>query len=400
MKIYSKYLKRLSQLAAVTLVLISAVNWGIDPYMVHKNSPKILGLNLQKPVLSRNARLYLASDIINHPFEVLVLGASTAEGLPTQHPYYASPEVYRLGIGGANSYELLRYYQHAFANNDIKHVIVVLNFYSFNAYRPPTADFREDILDVDVNGQTNPMAPLRRLSNVFSIDTFRDSIKTVLAQEHERPKLNKDKKLYLQDNRSQELYTVFNNIDRHQLGNVLLAQPRRKFSLGPIDSTPSPFGYFRMLAKHAKENNIKLDVIISPSHARSLGIINVAGLWSTFETWKRDLTDLSALYKNMNLWDFSGFHEYALSVVPGPGDTSKMTWYRDQIHFSNALGKKVLNRMAGQEEPFGLLLTQDNLESHLQHQRVGLTNWKSSFKRDSNDIDRIARAQGIQLENK
>ncbi|MCR4378626.1 MAG: hypothetical protein NUV50_11115 [Rhodospirillales bacterium] len=368
--------------------------------MVHKNSPKIMGLNIQKPVLSRNARLYLASDVINHAFEVLVLGASTAEGLPTQHPYYASSEVYRLAIGGANSYELLRYYQHAFANNNIKYVVAVLNFYSFNAYRTPTTDFREDILDVDIHGQPNPMAPLRRLSNVVSIDTFRDAIKTVVAQEDGRPSVNRDTKLFQREDNSQELYTVFNNIDRHQLDRVLLPQPNRKFSLDQVEGAPSPFDYFRMLAKHAEEHGIKLDVIISPSHARSLGIINAAGLWPTFEAWKRDLTDLSTQHKNMNVWDFSGFHEYALSDVPGPGDPSRMTWYRDQIHFSDALGKKVLNRMAGQKEPFGLLLTQDNLEPHLQRQRVGLANWKAAFKRDSDDIDRIARKQGIHLENK
>ena len=399
MKIYPQYLIRTALLAIALLGCIAAVNWFIDPYMVHENSPKIPGLNAQKTLLSRNARLYLASDITNHSFEVLVLGASTAEGLPTEHPYYISPKVYRLAIGGANSYELLRYYQHASANNDIKHVVLVLNFYSFNAFRPATADFRETILDVEANGAPNLFAPLVRLSNVFSMDTFTDAVATVVAQPPVRPTDNTDtdtdtdtdKKLFQGRNEGQELYQVFNNIDRHQLDRVLLPQPHRRYALDREDGTPSPLEHLRVLAAHAHEHGVKLDIIISPSHARSLGIINAAGLWPTFEDWKRALTDLSTSYRNLNVWDFSGFHEYSLSVVPGPGDLSKMTWYRDQIHFSDALGTKILDRIAGQPGSFGLLLTDDNLNRHLKEQRNDLVKWKNTFKRDSNDIDDIAR---------
>ncbi|MGK7936871.1 MAG: hypothetical protein AB4206_13905 [Xenococcaceae cyanobacterium] len=41
-----------------------------------------------------------------------------------------------------------------------------------------------------------------------------------------------------------------------------------------------------------EQHNIEVKVFISPSHATQYEAINVAGLWSTFEQWKREVINI------------------------------------------------------------------------------------------------------------
>ncbi|MCW8914477.1 MAG: hypothetical protein OQK24_01340 [Magnetovibrio sp.] len=395
MSIYKNYLKRLGIISFVLMAIVVATNWFIDPYHVYASSPRIHGINFHKFALGNNIRLHLASDILKEKFDVLVLGASTAEGLPTSHPYYKSDSVYRLAIAGSNSYEMLRYFQHAEANNDIKHILILADFFSFNAYRRPTVDFREDILDITSEGNFNPTAQFKRVSNTFSIDTFIDSIETITTQPPGRVGVPANKIGLDSMKTNTPLFDKMHNIDRYHIERGYLPPPHKKFSFDQIDARPSPISNLEKIIKIAKAKGIRVDLVISPSHARALGVINVVGIWDQFENWKRILTLMASENDHFTAWDFSGFHPYALDPVPAPGEQSRMIWYRDQIHFREPIGQKILDRMDGGNEGFGVMLKQDMLDEHLKKIQIGLLEWKKKFPRDANDIETIAKKSGL-----
>lgn len=382
-------------MSSALLTFAVGTNWLIDPYKIYPTSPAIQGLNVDKYAVGRNIRLYLASDILNKRFDVLVLGASTAEGFPLLHPYYQSDDVYRLAIAGANSYEMQRYFQHALTTNTLKRVIILGDFYSFNAYRLPTSDFREDILNVTVTGEPNPLAAWERLANIFSIDTLLDSIHTISSQRAQSD-INSTGKIIVDSIKShtpqrEKMY----NIDRYHLERGYLPPPYKAFSFSRADGQPSSLDHIRTIVRMAREQGAKVDFIISPSHARALGVIHAAGIWPIYEQWKRALTQMAVEHGNMVVWDFSGFHQYALDRVPDPGERSEMKWYRDQIHFRESIGVKILDRLNGSPTDFGARLSPDILEEHLRSIRQGYENWKKAFPLDASEIDSIAQTAGI-----
>ena len=87
------------------------------------------------------------------------------------------------------------------------------------------------------------------------------------------------------------------------------------------------------------------------------------------------VADISAVYgpdwTGVALWDFSGYHRYAIEPVPQQPGVA-MQWYLDASHFSQALGTRMLDVMFAAptaEQQFGVLLRPETIEATLQQQR-------------------------------
>ncbi|GFZ91240.1 hypothetical protein [Okeania sp. KiyG1] len=72
-----------------------------------------------------------------------------------------------------------------------------------------------------------------------------------------------------------------------------------------------------------QENNIKLILFISPSHATQWEAIRATGEWSTFEEWKREVVKITPVF------DFSGYN--TITTEPIHND---MENYRDNSHYT------------------------------------------------------------------
>jgi hypothetical protein len=103
------------------------------------------------------------------------------------------------------------------------------------------------------------------------------------------------------------------------------------------------------------------------------------------------------------LWDFSGFTELTTEPFPPLGDKeTKMRWYWESSHYKKELGDLVLDRMFDYKHPdrevpkdFGVLLTPENIESHLAWIREGRERWAKQFPEDVREIAELARKAGI-----
>jgi hypothetical protein len=143
----------------------------------------------------------------------------------------------------------------------------------------------------------------------------------------------------------------------------------------------------------AKEHHIDVKFFISPVHVRLQEMIQAANLWSSQEEMKRKLlAEMVAVYgsdlQGVALWDFSGYHSYAQEMVPQqPG--IPMQWYLDSSHFSQALGRKMLDVMfaaPAAESSFGVQLLPDNIDEVLQQQRGQQVAWQTGHAGLSQDL--------------
>ncbi|NEQ87322.1 MAG: hypothetical protein F6K26_47080, partial [Moorea sp. SIO2I5] len=97
--------------------------------------------------------------------------------------------------------------------------------------------------------------------------------------------------------------------------------------------------------------------------------LRVSGLWPELEKWKSRLVEITAV------WDFSGYNSITTEAI---GEGMKNYW--DSSHYREEVGDLILNRLFSYQsqtvpEDFGVLITPENVESHLGKIRNERESW-------------------------
>ncbi|NEQ62463.1 MAG: hypothetical protein F6K53_35770, partial [Moorea sp. SIO4A1] len=97
--------------------------------------------------------------------------------------------------------------------------------------------------------------------------------------------------------------------------------------------------------------------------------LRVTRLWPVFEEWKRRLVEITPV------WDFSGYNSITTEAI-----SEEMKNYWDSSHYREEVGDLILNRLFSYQahtvpEDFGVLITPDNVESHLGKVRNERESW-------------------------
>ncbi|MBT3360328.1 MAG: hypothetical protein HN403_11960 [Rhodospirillales bacterium] len=389
---FKKYLRSLG-LIVVTLLGVNAMfNWFIDPYGIY-DSPRIEGFNANKS--QRHEYLQRALSIYDGEAEAVIIGTSRSlAGLDAEHPLLTPLKAENLSIGGSSAYEEMRYYQNALAFLPLKKAVLAMDFYSFNAYRNSLPAFDERVLKIKPGGGRNLAASLQIIGTALSIDTTFNSFYTI--QRQGMTKLN-----------AESIKEKFLWSERHMMNKVYFSQPHFRNATisqdGKIDTT----SYFRQMIRMSFDHGVDVSVVLSPAHARQQAVISELGLWENYEQWKRALvriiseeTKKTESEARVQFFDFSGFNEFTTEPVPPSGSNGgspKMRWYIDSSHYNRALGNKILDRVIGPKtderataKPFGVLLTEDNIDAHLGDIRARKKRWYAAHPEDVMEIRAIA----------
>ncbi len=348
--------------ALFPLLAVGLFNIVIDPYGVF-NSPKFASINQTKPEQQKHSRLYKAMDIIRIKPTIILLGSSRVEtGLDIEHPAFKDKKVtYNLGLEAANTYELRQYFNHALVQQPkLEQLIVGIDFFMFNEHLKNRVDFSEERLK-------NKIPTQDILNTSLSLDAFVSSKNTLLINlTHQSP------------NR------VSKKIDRFKfwLGGFLRNEELYK----NYSFSPERLNHIRTIIDICRKNNIDVKVFISPIHATQHEAIRVAGLWSIFEQWKRELV------KIVPIWDFSGYNSVTTEPI-----SDDMRNYIDSSHYSRQTGNLVLDRILSYQQEsvpsdFGILITPENIESHLAKIRADREVWAR------NNPDEVKLVQDIKHE--
>lgn len=336
------------------LLIVGFSNIIVDPYGFF-NSPKISFLNKNKPELEKNLMLAKATEAKFINAKTIILGSSRVmSGLDISHPILGDKEVvYNLGLPGTNLYQVLKYFKYTLTyQNHVEKVILGLDFFMFNDNLQNLDTFNEARLNGDFSIED-------LMDNSLSISTLKASISTILANiKHQKSSI------------SQESTT---KKFRRWLTNFLSFEGFYK----TYDLSEDRLENFQAIIDLCQKNNLDLEVFISPIHATQYEAITISGIWSTFEQWKREIVKITPV------WDFATYNSITTEAI-----SDNMISYIDSSHYSQHTGNLILNRILSYKletvpQDFGVLVTPENIESHLEEISENRELWQKEHPEES-----------------
>ena len=357
---YHKFNFFLSISTLMPLGLVAVINLVIDPYL-YFYSQTYKNINQFKPEREKHLMLSKAAEIKHIETKIIFLGSSRVmSGLNTKHSSLKYPDfTYNLGLPGVNMYQIMHYFEHALANQpQIEQVILGLDFFMFNENLENLENFDEARLG-------NKIVVEDIVDNLLSIDTLKASITTFKAN------LNNENKSDSKETKKSRFKRWLTNFLSYEgfYGEYDLSQAKLKNLQAIVDK--------------CKQHNIELIVFISPTHATQYEAIIVSGLWQTFEQWKREVIKITPV------WDFSGYNSITTESI-----SDRMDNYIDNSHYSLRVGDLVLSRMLSFQtdkvpEDFGIVVTSENIESHLNQVRLDREIWREEHPEEVNLVKTI-----------
>jgi hypothetical protein len=371
---YRRYNSIFLLTALLPLLSVGMFNIAVDPYGVY-NSFSLAGFNQLKPDKWKHQRLFKAIDVTRIKPVTIFLGSSrTNLGLNPNYTAlkYKQP-AYNLGLNGANTYETLRYLQHAIKNQkDLKLVILGLDFIMFNQDLGNQTGFEESRLEKQsLTGQDF-------INTAFSFDALSLSEKTFQAN-----KESSDRDIYYPNG--------FMRLGRSQTDRNLTEFKKSIGVYFTVHShyklSPAYLNDLREIVRLCRENKISLIAFISPAHVTQTEAIYAAGQWQILEQWKREVV------KILPVWDFSDYNSITIEPI-----SEKMHHYIDSSHYKEAIGNSILDcilsRNTGKlSQDFGDYLTPKNVEAHLIQLKRDRDRWARQYP-DEVELVKEIQTQG------
>ena len=361
---------------AITLPMLAVgvFNWAIDPQDIF-DTPNYLGLNHQKVKKDNNDRLYKATDIIRLQPTTLIMGSSrTKQGINPDSPWLSDREsIYNLALNGPNFYEIKEYIEHAlYVQPDLQEIILGVDFFMFNQDLANQPTFKASRLN------TNWYSMGDLATYLFSVDAITSSWQTIQAS-RQIPELatkTQGENGFLPNRNSQD----GENIWRFHQSIKLYYQLHSDYEF-----SESYWADFQEIVSLCQENQIKLTVFISPAHASHWEAIRLTGRWAIFEQWKKDLTAM------VPVWDFSGYNSITSEKI-----AKSMENYVDNSHYTPQIGEMILQRIFGNSadnipSDFGVLLTPQNLNQHLEQINRDRKQWRINNPEEAEMVENFYR---------
>lgn len=370
--------------------LVCAFDVLVDPFDVFQ-WVSVPGWNAAKYVKGGREEKALALRLDR--YDALVIGTSRAEvGYRLDHPAWGGRRVYAATLSGTNMYELGYVYDYAVRRQSVDTIVFGLDFLMFGGERTTGRGFGASGFDPAGSAISLPQVTLSLFALRESFQNLRLNRRGVIPA-----------------------YTKGHRDGRRTFGPTLAEVGHaRLFERTIRDFLRDPTLYYkyhygqdrvdrlRAVVEHSRAHGIRLLLVINPAHALELETIRAAGLASTFERWKEDMVRVAAAAPGgaVPLWDFTGYGGPPAEALPPDDDhTSRMTWYFDMSHFTEALGDRVLDRVlrdteAVGEEGFGVRIDPSNLAAHLERIRADREGYVRLFPREEERVRRIlARVQ-------
>ncbi|MGB3511097.1 MAG: hypothetical protein WBA93_18055, partial [Microcoleaceae cyanobacterium] len=194
------------------------------------------------------------------------------------------------------------------------------------------------------------------LDVTFSIDAVDDSIKTIMY--NYQSKLSNDY-IYLNNGMRYMGRDTFDKSKISEFNSSLTKYFRDRDKFNEYRFSNTSLSDFKRIVEICKEKNIEVKIFISPVHVIHWEVLYESGIWSIFENWKREIVKITPI------WDFSNYNSITTEDI-----SEEMENYWDSHHYSKEVGDLILNRLLSYQQEsvpddFGILMTPENVESHL-----------------------------------
>jgi hypothetical protein len=278
------------------------------------------------------------------------------------------------------TYRLLKY---ANSLNNLKVVIIGLDFFAFNIFHPNTTISNEfnnflDFSSITKDGDTKTSSLLKEFQNtLFSSTATEKSFKTI-TYKGKQSRSSYGQKIFIDERGSKEL----SNLAYGWILSTLWFPDKKNkmFCLYNENEESKKFAKLGEIINFSIQNNIKLKMFINPVHADLLEMIRFMGLWPIYDNWKRDLVNLIAAINKrelkeipISLWDFGDYNSITTEKISLSNDFGEtMQGYIDLAHYKKSVGDlilgKLLTHLNSQEiinNDFGHLINTQNIKKKL-----------------------------------
>lgn len=360
---HGRLIRAVGIVAAIAMTVLAGLNLLIDPYGAYGVGPAlgVVGLEIHKNTGgTRAAKAELAR---RGDWKAAILGSSRVEvGFDAQHEGFGGPAC-NLGLSGTSLPELDGVLRLVMENNRLSRLVIGLDFEAFSPHKMNSGDFEK-----------SPFSPAYssadyHLGNLLGMQATEESWRTLREWRSKKPGRH--------DGVGRITAPLKNERTGHRELFARSADIRRNNDLR-FQYSRAHLKLLQEMMERAAGAGVKVDLVINPTHAIWQERCHRVGRGRWLEEWKRDLLGMAMLVNartdggasHVRVWDFAGFWEPNIEPIPAAGDlTTQMQWHWDADHFKKELGDRVLGRVLGTEisdEPFGLLLTTQNIEAHLK----------------------------------
>ena len=339
------------------IVLLAAVTAGmfnfiIDPYGFNK---KILinNINVVKEDNTRFTIKYKMPRLRKGGWDNLMLGTSKIGVMDTDVvDKYLNGKTFNMSLPASAMPPELDAFLYAIKFNNIKNIIYGIDFMTFNK----NLKFNDDY--IQLKDELQSFGRFYTYDLYFNISTLKASIRTILNNSSDHPKLHpfySESGVRNYVNFIQELHS--GDFDMQKRINKLIQEFFAEWVYVNYEYSPEYMQLFKKIVSYCHENNINLYVYIPPMYCDHFYALRESGLKSEFEKFKRELVKIT------DFIDFTGVN----SVT-----TNKNNFW-DSTHLRIENTETVMAKLFQDEnnikyQDFGVKVTQENIEEHLKIQ--------------------------------
>jgi|GEM_PF-2804950 len=355
------------------------INYFMDPYDIY-NEAAYQGLNKDKT--RRPPRVSIPFRTMRLRENALVFGSSRVLPIDCWSYYAATPSIQwrNLWINMANIHEISRAVVQAVATQEIRLIVLGLDFFAFNSTNVSTGFFQDASYALNADESRNPWGFLGESCVALSPSTTRDSVITFADNLGLTPQINallyrssqkttfppSSKASVQVDSAAQDAHAA-----KRAEARALAAKVARDFSFVNHQTGVDTIADLKNLIESCVRHSTALYIFTTPEQALLLDSYAAVGAWPAYVEWLRTITTLiDSEKRNHPEADirFRSFSGYTNATTVSPSSLN----FEDLVHYRPQIGRKITDILFEKQSPpaddpyFGILLTPENIDAAIQ----------------------------------
>jgi hypothetical protein len=346
---YHRYILAWSLTVGGALLMISLINWIMDPYRLF-SSPVVAGVNAIKPEIVKADRMAKTQMILRVAPDALILGNSRSlNGIPTTHPAWSDYTVFNAALTGGRIEEALDFLRFAHGRRPIRRVLLNIDELNFRSGVDPTVGANPHRFKYDTRGDLT--RAIDRASALFTDRGLRASLRTWNARHGNL--MESDAAVILEDG----------SIDQELFYRAISARGGAREAFRRVETwsrasttgegrsdLAAPSSTLLEMLRFARLNGIDISIYFPPLHARALAGMQLSGTLDELLWVRRSVLDVvtreaaESGRSPVRLFDFVTLNGRTMEPIPAISDhAARMVWFFEGSHFTQNLGGQILD---------------------------------------------------------
>jgi hypothetical protein len=295
---------------------------------------------------------------------------------------------YNFGLPGVSMFEVAAVFRHLVALGNLRRAVVGLEFFMFAGNRPfpGTVDTMPLAYQPQYRNKTFSYVSRHLLSMGALYRSLSAEIGAIV------PAARAGEAALPQALDEERLRGMIHRADREQ--TTALYRSDQPFLFTDREGR-STFEALRSIIALAQREGIRLDLYLTPHHARAYELIRGIGLWPKYRAWLRELATI-ADETGACIIDFGSYSDLTTDTGPATGPSAVFRTHPDSVHMGAELATQVIDSLgAGSCSSTlagGMLLSRHSIEGYLEQVETRRERFASANPSFVADVAALARA--------